>query len=271
MVQALPLRALAGIAAFVVVLSASLFATGAARADANRPRWTAGDYWVYSRTSDNRTTRYDVVGPETVTLSQAYAAFHLRKSVTMISGSTNVTVTTDEWVREGDLAIVKSVAVVIATQTVTFDPPLTQASFPLSAGKSWTVQTAVHLVWGFIDTTVTLSGDASVLSEGPLTVPAGSFTAVAVRENGALNQLGGAHSVLYFSETSGNWVKRETYNANDQRTTEEVLTSYRCQSCFSLVLVIVVIAVLAAAAIVGLLVLRKRGSRAPPPTPETRP
>jgi len=134
--QALPLRALAGIAAVAVVLSASLFANGAARADANGPRWTAGDYWVYSRTSDNQTTRYDVVGPETVALSQAYAAFHLRKSVTTTSGSTDVTVTTDEWIREGDLAIVKSVAVVIATQTVTFDPPL-DVNFTVPSGAAY--------------------------------------------------------------------------------------------------------------------------------------
>ncbi len=270
MALALPLRALAAIAAIAIALSAGLPAAGAARADANAARWSAGDYWVYVRTSDNRTTRYDVVGPETVTLTQAYTAVHLRKTVTTVSGGVSTTVTTDEWVRDVDLGTVKSVAVIGATQTVTFDPPLTQASFPLTAGKSWPVQTAVHVVWGFIDTTVTVTGDASVLSEGSLAVPAGTFTAMAVRENGALNQLAGAYSVQYYSEATGNWVKRETFNANNQRTSEEDLTSYRCQSCFSVVLVIVVIVLLAVAAVVGLLVIRRRGGRAPP-TPPTQP
>jgi len=180
--------------------------------------------------------------------------------VTAVSGGLSATVTTDEWVRDADLGVARSVAVLVATQTVTYDPPLAQASFPLNVGKSWTVQTAVHVAWGFIDTTITVTGDAAVLSEGPLTVPAGSYTAVAIRHNRALNQLGASYSVQYYTEATGNWVKRETYGANDQRVGEEVLTAYRCQACVSPTLVIVGIAVVAAVAIVGLFLLRRRRS-----------
>ena len=271
MAPPLPLRGLAALAALAVVLSAAPLAAGVARADANAPRWTGGDYWVYVRTSDNRTTRYDVIGREAVTLTQTFEAVHLRKSVTTSSGGVSTTITSDEWTRDADLGLVKSVVVIGASQVVTFDPPLAQAVFPLRAGKSWTVQSSFHLEWGPLNTTVPVTGDGSVRSEAQLTVPAGVFTAFAVRENGALNQLTGAYAIQYYSEAAGNWVKRETYNANNQRTSEEVLTAFQCQSCSSLLLVVIVVAVLVAVAAGGLLYLRNRGRQAWPPQPPVSP
>ncbi len=261
------LRAATVLSAVGIVLVSLGGAARVVRADANAPRWSDGDFWVYLRTSDNRMTRYDVVARETVSLSVPFNAVHLRKAVTTTSGSVNTTVTSDEWTRDSDLGVVKTSVVIGSAQVATYDPPLTQATFPLTTGKSWSVSSRFHLTWSFVNVTVTITGDATVLSEGSTSVPAGTFTTLAVRENGAVNLFAGSYSIQYYSEAAGNWVKRESYNMNNQKTSEEVLTSYRCASCSGLALIVIAIVVLAAIAIVGLLHLRARGRHTPPPPP----
>ena len=77
-----------------------------ARADANAPRWSAGDFWLYADASNpNSTLRVDVVARENAQtlLGNTYDAFHLRETA---SGGA-VSLMPDSWVRDSDLGIVK--------------------------------------------------------------------------------------------------------------------------------------------------------------------
>src|SRR6266581_3622858 len=111
-----------------------------ARAEMDKPSWTAGDYWIYSSTdvgfglSGPGTVRYDVLGPDTVNVGGTdYASYRLR--VTPNSNSSTVTFNAgDVWYRTSDLALVKGTwnvtadvpffGRVVILATVTFTPPL---------------------------------------------------------------------------------------------------------------------------------------------------
>src|SRR3989442_8400706 len=86
-------RALRLVAVFLAVglLGVAFAATpGPAKADANAPRWSAGDYWIYADSSNpNSTLRIDVVARESVQtlLSNSYDAFHLRQTASAGSAS----------------------------------------------------------------------------------------------------------------------------------------------------------------------------------------
>src|SRR6058998_2164768 len=89
-----------------------------ARADANAPRWSAGDFWLYADASNaNSTLRVDVVARESVQtlLGNTYEAFHIRET----SSGGSVSFTTDSWVRDFDLGMVKASFTVPGLTTTT--------------------------------------------------------------------------------------------------------------------------------------------------------
>jgi len=230
------------------------------RADANAPRWTSGDFWLYSDVSNpNNTLRVEVVGRENTRtlLGTTYETFHIRETVT--SGS--VSFTTDFWVRELDLGIVNASVTLFGFVTITtYDPPQTQASFPLSAQKTWTVTLNVSVkVGGGQVNTFASSASAQVEGESDITVPAGVFHSFAIRSLG-----GGAYTKLYYSDQAGYWSKRENYNAQDQKTSESVLTAYRYQWNTTFLLIIVGAVALAAIGIAVFVTLRRRRTQTPP-------
>ena len=233
-----------------------------ARADANAPRWSAGDFWLYADASNaNSTLRVDVVARENAQtlLGNTYDAFHLRETA---SGGA-VSLMPDSWVRDSDLGIVKiSITIAGITTIISFDPPQSQASFPLSSLKSWTTSLNFSVKIGNGNpTTVSISGSAQVEGEADVAVPAGTFHSFSIRGLG-----GGAYTKLYYSEQVGYWSKRETYDAQDRPTGAMVLTGYHYQWNTTFLLIIgLVIALIAVVAVALIIRMRKRRAGGWPP------
>ena len=260
----LPIRALAVSLTLLLVATAALVQTPSTRAAGNEPRWTSGDFWVYSDSGSSIHT--EVVGRENVAtlLGNIYDSFHLRESTT--SGS--VTTTTDLWVRQSDLGVVKtSFTVFGVTSNFTWDPPAAHANFPLFPGKRWSVPLQFSFKIGNGNpVTVSTAFSAEVDAEVDVAVPAGTFRSQSVRENTT-----GSYTKFYFSEQVGYWAKEERYDNQDQKTGERVLTSYRYQwNTTFLAIIGTVVALIAIAVIAYLWKKRKKavglpGGPAPPP------
>src|SRR5438552_5784850 len=141
-------RVLAAFVALAILGVAFIVVPQGARADAYAPTMTYGVYCVYTDASNpNHTLRVDVVGRENTRtlLGTTYDSFHTRE--TESTGS--IGVTTDKWVRTSDLGVVNSTVTLFNVVSITtFDPPQAQASFPLSAQKSWTVTLNVSIKIG---------------------------------------------------------------------------------------------------------------------------
>ena len=227
-------RVLAAFVALAILGVAFIVVPQGARADANAPTWTSGDFWVYTDASNpNHTLRVDVVGRENTRtlLGTTYDSFHTRE--TESTGS--IGVTTDKWVRTSDLGVVNSTVTLFNVVSITtFDPPQAQASFPLSAQKSWTVTLNVSIkIGGGQVFSASTSVSAQVEGESDVVVPAGTFHSFSIRALG-----GGAYAKLYYSDQAGYWSKKETYNAQDQKTSEMDLSSYRYQWTTTFLLIV---------------------------------
>ena len=82
-----------------------------ARADAGKPSWGTGDYWVYSVSGVNYllsgtgSVRMDVIGIDTQSVGGVnYEAHHVRLQVNVSGGTFN---SGEAWYRTSDLALVK--------------------------------------------------------------------------------------------------------------------------------------------------------------------
>jgi hypothetical protein len=237
-----------------------------ARADTGAPRWTQGDFWLYvDASSPNHTRRFEVVAREnTRTLRGAlYDAWHLKDTET--SGS--IAFVTDLWIRDADLGIVNrsyTFGVLIIT---TYDPPQPEAMFPLSVQKTWSISLNASVKFGSGGVNTALSTvSAQVDGEVDVTVAAGTFHSFVVRSLGA-----GGYTKFYYSDQAGYHSKRETYDAQDQKTEEMALSSYRYQWSTTFLLIIVGLVLLAAIAVVGFVVLRRRRRATPPGAPPPPP
>ena len=223
-----------------------------ARADANAPRWSSGDYWVYVDVNNrNHTLRIDAVGQENVQTIRGttYEAFHFKET----DSTGSAALITDSWVRPSDLGLVKTSATIFNVVTVfTFDPPQSQAYFPLSRLKSWTVVMTVSTHFGGFWGNATATLSFQVDNEIDVTVPAGTFHSFSVRTIG-----GGAYAKAYYSEQPGYWSKKETYDAQDRKTGGMELAQYR-YSWNTTLLIIVIGAIAAIAVLVIGLLWRKR-------------
>jgi hypothetical protein len=259
-------RALGVSLAVLLTLTSAVVQIPSARAAANAPRWSTGDFWVYSDT-DGSTFRSEIVGRENVAtlLGNIYEAFHFRETRT--SGS--VSITTDTWVRDSDLGVVKMfISLGPFSTNTTFDPPQAHASFPLVAGKTWSVALRVSVRIGNGNTlTVNANYAAQVENELDVAVPAGTFRSAVVMENTT-----GSYSKFYFSDSVGWWAKQERYNSNDQKTGEMVLTSYRYQWNTTFLAILGVIVGVAAIAVIAFLWKKRKkavglpgGPAGPPP------
>ena len=115
--------------------------------------------------------------------------------------------------------------------------------------------------------------ELEVEGESDVVVPAGTFHSFSIRGLG-----GGAYAKLYYSDQAGYWSKKETYNAQDQKTSEMDLRSYHYQWTTTFLLIVVGLIALAAIAVAVLVTVRRRrrargppGTYPPQPPPETPP
>jgi hypothetical protein len=133
--------------------------------------------------------------------------------------------------------------------------------FPLVALKTWAVALNVSIkIGGGGVSTFALTSRAQVDGEADIAVPAGTFHSFIIRGLG-----GGAYAKLYYSDQAGYWSKRENYNAQDQKTSEMALSSYRYQWTTTFLLIIVGGVLLAAIVIAAYVTMRRRRRRMQPP------
>jgi len=263
-----PPRSLVLMTVFAIAVAA-VFATAPRVAAAqNAPAWTQGDFWVYARTAGGATStvRVDVNERTTLTLtSGTYNVWHVTTTTTDAGGNTTVQ---HSWVVESNLATAKAnfTLPLLGEVQVTFDPPQAGAVFPLTAGAQWSLNTTLRVVGISFSLNIAYSG--TVLREQSTSVAAGTFSVAVIRNPST----GTARNEDQYSDGTGNYVKRESYDGNGNRVADQELTSYRYQSgLIGLLLIVGSIVVIAGVAIALFAVVRRRRRAAMPPPPGTGP
>jgi len=258
------LTSLTVVLALAIAFASILILSPPVAATQNHPTWTQGDYWVYTRTqgSTTSTIRVDVHERSTLTfVLGTYNVWHVTTTITPSGGSATVQ---DSWVQDSNLGIAQANFTIFgSTLTVRFDPPLAEAVFPLTVNAQWSLSTTVRYLNSSF--TFPISYGATVIAENTTTVAAGSFT-VAVIQSPATQS--GPHTRDHYSEGAGNHARRESYDANGNRVSDQQLTSYRYQSStVGLLLIGIGIAIAAAIVIAVIVTMRRRRARGPPPGP----
>jgi len=249
--------------AFVVAFASILIVTPPVAAAQNHPTWTQGDFWVYTRTQGSSTSTVRVDVHERSTLTLALGTYSVWRVTTTTTDSNGNSATVESWVQDSNLGTAKAHFVVplLGDVLVTFDPPIAEAVFPLTVSASWSLSATIRGVNQSFSLPFAYS--ATVIAENTTTVAAGSFS-VAVIQSPATQ--GGSHTRDHYSEGAGNHVRRESYDANGNRVSDQQLTSYRYQSgTLGLLLIGVGIAIAAVIAIAVIVTLRRRRVRGPPP------
>lgn len=244
--------------------------SGRGAATMGAPSWSTGDFWTWTWSFAGVTfvKTWTVLERTSVDIGiHTYDAWHVNETTVRTTTSGSSRTWNGLWIRPSDLGMVKEV-LGDGTQTYLWDPPLTQAVFPLG-GNSWASSTTeTHITpLQTVSTTVQFSGTA--LSETNVSVPRGAFTAVPVRTPSS----GSTYQVMSYAEAAGNWVEIQSY-AFGVPTTTQVLTDFRYQSPgFALfVWLLGGFVALGLAAVVVLVVLRRRHRRWPrsPPPPQVQ-
>jgi hypothetical protein len=267
--MARPRKSLVVALALAIALSWLILIPRPVAAAQNRPTWTQGDFWVYSRTqgSTTSTIRIDVHEQTTLTLALgSYQVWHVTTTTTQSGGSPTVQ---HSWIRDSDLGVAKANFSFLGQDVlVTFDPPLVGAQFALTAGAQWSLSTTVSVV----NTTFSfpLPYSATVTAEQSTAVLAGTFNVAVIRSPST----GVQRDENQYSEGAGNHVRQESYDSNGNRVSDQQLTSFRYQSStLTLILIVVGVLVIAAVAIGAVVAIRRRrrgtppGMSPPPPPP----
>lgn len=259
-----PRKALVWSLALLTVLA--LAASGGARAAQNRPSWTTGDTWTYTATEGSTTiTTVQTVAERTSVAigTRTYGVWHVITTDTAVFGGTSITVTEESWVQDEDLGVAKTVTdvLIVGEVTTTYDPPKSGAAFPLSSGKTWQGDTTQRIVSSIANLTFSVSYTGSVIDERSVTVPAGTFSAAAIRSPSSGND----YTVTWYSEAVGNAVLIEDYTGGNLDSSR-ALTSYKyAAGAFGLILIVAGVLVIAAVAVAALaLARRRRRARMPP-------
>ena len=228
----------------------------------NRPTWSSGDFWVYSRTQGGATStiRMDVHEQTTLTLALGtYTVWHVTQTTTSSTGANSVL---HVWIQDSNIGIAKTNQTLpfFGDVQVTFDPPLAQAVFPLTVGAQWSLSSTLRVVT--VNFSLAVPYSATVVAEQSTTVPAGSFSVAVIRSP----PTGNSRTENHYSEGAGNSVHQDSYDGNGNRVAQQNLTAYRYQAgTLGLILLIVGAIVIAAIAVALFVVLRRRRSRMPPP------
>lgn len=276
-----------------------VFLAPGARADMERPTWTAGDFWEYTFTglpfgggdlggaTPQGTLRITVTGTDSVTVGgTTYTAYRatMAFNLTITSGGLTVTLSIggESWHRTTDLGLVKETLTIPDflgagqfSVTATYAPPQ-QMNWPLKAGATWTatslVTTTTTSQFGTQTDSATESTSFSVQSETSTTVPAGTFTAYPVRGN----DVDGSYAMDFWSAAAGNTVRMQAFDDRNQQLMSGDLRAYQYQAgglfgaggiVLLLLLLLVVIVVIVAALAMR---RRRRGTVVPyAPAPPT--
>ena len=262
----------------VVALSLALLgvffvgASGNAAATQNAPTWATGNQWVYSQTSGTTTSSLTMTVKEQTSLtigSGTYTVWHVTSVAATTSGGTTISVTLDQYYTVDGLRLAKQNGTIpfLGTFTTTYDAPYPVAVFPLNPGGTWGPSTSTETTQSVFGTgSSSYSWNGTVLGEGPVTVPAGTFTAAEVWSKA----IGGSNSAIYYYAEAVGWAVRiDSYSGgiNPHYTGSMNLTSYSYSSGFLGIssVVWIVLLVVALIIIVGAVMLLRRRPRAPYP------
>jgi hypothetical protein len=227
----------------IVVLIGFIVTAPRVQADMEKPDWQAGDFWAYEFSGPGATgsggqgrLRYDVVGPETVSVGgTSYSTYHTDVALN-VTGAFPLDMPGDAWFRTSDLALVKmnfTVTVEVSpgqtlegTITVTANPPL-RADWPLTSGDTWSVSGTVTSITQFpglepftIEQVIT--GSVAVGATETRTVGGEQFSTTPVTRT----ESNGNSTKSYWSEDAGNSVEERMYDSADEETGSMRMTSY---------------------------------------------
>lgn len=255
--------------ALTLLGAVSLGVTGNAAATQNAPVWSTGNEWVYSQTSGTTTSTLTLTVKEQTSLtigSTTYTVWHVAETATTSSGGSSFSLTLDQYYTTDGLKLAKQNGTLpfLGAYSSTYDAPYPIAVFPLNPGGTW-IGTSQELTQSAVGTsTTTYNWNGTVLGEGSVTVPAGTFTASTVwsKAIGSSNP-----AVYYYSEQVGWAVRIDTYSGAGQYRGSMNLTSYNYSPGFLGIsnVVWIILLVIALIIIVGAVLLLRRRPRAPYP------
>src|SRR5437667_7173431 len=140
------LRSLTVVTVLAVAFASILIVSPPVAATQNRPTWTQEDFWVYTPTqgSSTSTIRVDVHERSTLTFALgSYSVWHITTTTTPSGGSATVQ---DSWVQDSNLGTAQTnITFLGSTITVKYEPPLTEAVFPLAVNGQWSLRKTVRL------------------------------------------------------------------------------------------------------------------------------
>ncbi len=262
------------LASLALLLAASLVVARPAAATQNAPSMTTGDQWTYNvwhRGGGNTSLVFTVQEQTTLTLgSGVYSVWHVKEAAIATSGGSTVISWDDAWITADGARVAKYVTTgvaILGNTTVTYDPPMPQAVFPLNPGDSWSVPSQTHTQNNLFNFTVNTSYSGFVTGEQSVGVPAGTFSAAAIRSP----TTGNPYTLSYFSEQAGWFVQIQSYNGQGVLTSVQNLTAYKYSGYGILgvpyvVWILLLIVVLALVVAVAVLLHRRR-----PPSPYAAP
>ncbi len=263
-------------------------------ASTEMPSWSAGDYWVYtlnagalfgSTFSGSATMRYDVVGPDSLSVGGSSVSVwktKLNVSVSISAGgiSAQVYFNGNAYFRQSDLGQTQqgfsaTVGPTTVSFTTTYNPPLA-IQWPLTAGAQWNTTTNVTFQ-GSTGSPVTAQETIqnTVQADQSLTVPAGTFTTTPLKQT--MGALAPTYTVYFWSASVGSYVSmRSYYSSNDTQISAIDLQSYSYGasglSFLGLpVLAWIIIVVVIVVAVAAVLLLRRKKPVAPMGVPPTTP
>lgn len=262
-----------------------IFLAPGARADMERPTWTAGDFWEYTFTglpfgdggiggpAPTGSLRVAVTGTDSVTVGgTTYTAYRatMAFNLTMSSGGITITIGIggEEWYRTSDMGLVKQTLTIPDffgagqfSVTSTYAPPQ-QMNWPLKAGATWTATSLVTSTtttqFGTQTDSGTESTSFSVQAETSTTVPAGTYNAYPVRGT----DVDGSYAMNFWSAAVGNAVRMQAFDDANQQMMSGDLRTYQYQAAglfgASGVLLLLLLLLVVIIVIVAALAMRRR-------------
>ncbi len=243
----------------------SLGAAGNAAATQNAPSWSTGNQWVYSSANGATTLTMTVKEQTSLTIgATTYTVWHVTATTSTTSGGTTISITVDQYYTVDGLKMARTNGTLpfLGAVTSTYDAPYPLAVFPLNAGDSWIGSSQATSQSALGTTTTTYNWNGTVMGEGPVNVPAGTFTASQIWDHDGT----GSPSVYFYSEQVG-WAARIDSYSGGRYSSSMNLTSFNYSPGFLGIssVVWIVILVIALILIVGAVLLFRRRPRAPYP------
>jgi len=181
------------LAVFVLIAGSIVLVPSPARAQGGAAKWSIGDFWEYSGETIIYATTYSVIvrvkvdhKADLTVGSQSYETFNCSVSGAIAAGTTSIGI--EGYINFGtsNLSRVRvwyKIPIMGGWTASTYDPPLQDFQFPLSDGQVWSSTGIENSTSSFGSSSRVVTYDYSVSGPTSLTVPAGTFSTFAIRED----------------------------------------------------------------------------------------